>query len=118
MTASTGLREVTDSDFDQALARVLSPRLTELLSARGPGHCMRVNDLGRALSVLLTQRIRNVLGGTVQVHVLGRPPQIPAEVAVTGTKLVELRNPDQSGALRPALLVFVPPASQTSAEDS
>jgi hypothetical protein len=118
MTTSIGLREVTDADLDQALELVLAPRLAERLSARGPGHCMRVNDFSGALSVMLTRSLRNALGGTVQVHVLGSPPQIPAEVAVTGTKLVELRNPAQDGALRPALLVFVPPASQASAEDS
>jgi hypothetical protein len=118
LTTGTGLREVIDADLDQALERVLAPRLTELLSARGPGHCMRVDDLSGTLAVMLARRLRNVLGGAVRVCVLGGPPQIPAEVAVTGTKLVELRNPDQDGALRPALLVFVPPASQTSAEDS
>ena len=118
MTTNTGLREVTDADLDQALERVLAPRLTELLSARGPGHCMRVNDVSGPLAVMLARRLRQVLGGAVQVYVLGAPPQIPAEVAVTGTKLVELRNPDYDGALRPVLLVFVPPASQTSAEDS
>jgi hypothetical protein len=118
MTTSTGLREVTDADLDQALERVLVSRLADLLSARGPGHCMRVNDLGGELAVVLARRLRSLLGGGAGVHVLGGPPQIPAEVAVTGTKLVELRNPDSEGALRPVLCVFVPPGSQTSAEDS
>ncbi len=36
MTTSAGLREVTDADLDQALERVLAPRLTDLLSARDP----------------------------------------------------------------------------------
>ncbi len=79
---------------------------------------MRVNDFGGPLAVMLARRLRNVLGGAAQIHVLGEPPQIPAEVAVTGTKLVEFRNPDQDAALRSVLLVFVPPASQASAEDS
>ena len=43
---------------------------------------------------------------------------MPAAVAVTSTKLVELRNPDEEGTLRPPLLVFVPPGTHASAEDS
>ena len=49
---------------------------------------------------------------------LGDPPHVPAEVAVTSTKLVELRNPDAAGQQRPPLLVFVPPGTHASAEDS
>ena len=37
---------------------------------------------------------------------------------MTSTKLVELRNPDATGELRPPLLVFVPPGTHASAEDS
>ena len=37
---------------------------------------------------------------------------------MTSTKLVELRNPDEAGRQRPPLLVFVPPGTHASAEDS
>src|SRR5262249_55020320 len=43
---------------------------------------------------------------------------IPAELAVSGTKLVELRNPHADGSLRQPLLVFVPSEVRASAEDS
>jgi hypothetical protein len=118
MTSSTGLREATDVDLDLALERVLVPRLTELLYARTSGHCMRVDDLHTSLAVALVRRLRGTAGDAAQIHVLGAPPQVPADFAVTSTKLVELRNPDQHGALRPPLLIFVPPGSQASAEDS
>lgn len=118
MTTTSGLREITDTDVDQALERVLLPRISELLAARGAGHCMRIDDVGGPLSATLTRRLRGIHGDAAQVHVLGAPPQVPPDVAVTATKLVELRNPDADGALRPVLLVFVPPNSQTSAEDS
>jgi hypothetical protein len=118
MTTATGLREITDDDLDQALERVLLPRLAEVLASRGPGHCVRVDDLHSALCVRLVRRLRDLVGKDAQIHVLGASPQVPDDVAVTGTKLVELRNPDAGGALRPVLLVFVPPGSQASAEDS
>ncbi|WP_239395161.1 hypothetical protein [Frankia sp. CiP3] len=118
MTTTSGLREITDANVDQALERVLLPRLSELLSTRGNGHCMRINDVDGQLSATLTRRLRGIHGDAAQIHVLGEPPQVPPDVAVTATKLVELRNPDADGSLRPVLLVFVPPGSQTSAEDS
>ena len=58
------------------------------------------------------------MSNDAQVFVLGAPPLVPAEVAVTSTKLVELRNPDEAGRQRPPLLVFVPPGTHASAEDS
>jgi hypothetical protein len=58
------------------------------------------------------------MSNDAQVFVLGAPPLVPAEVAVTSTKLVELRNPDEAGRLRAPLLVFVPPGTHASAEDS
>jgi hypothetical protein len=118
MTSSAGLREATDGDLDQALEQVLVPQLTEMLSARAPGHCMRANDLHTSLAVALVRRLRGTIDIPAQIHVLGAPPQVPADVAVTSTKLIELRNPDQYGGLRAPLLIFVPPGSQASAEDS
>ncbi len=118
MTTASGLREITDTDVDQALERVLLPRISELLAARAAGHCMRIDDVGGPLSATLTRRLRGIHGDAAQIHVLGAPPLVAPDVAVTATKLVELRNPDADGALRPVLLVFVPPNSQTSAEDS
>ena len=86
--------------------------------ARQPGHCARVTDAEASLAVRLCERVRATVGNGAQVLVLGAPPLVPAEVAVTSTKLVELRNPDASGNLRPPLLVFVPPGTHASAEDS
>jgi hypothetical protein len=115
---STGLRELTDADLDEALERVLVPRLSTLLAARTPGHCMRVTDLSTTLATRLCRRLRTAAGDGAQVHVLGQPPNAPADVAVTSTKLVELRNPDAEGHQRPPLLVFIPPGTYASAEDS
>lgn len=118
MSTATGLREVTDDDLDHSLEQVLLPRLSAVLSARGAGHCVRVDDLQGALAARLTRRLRGQLGEGVQAYVLGASPQIPDDVAITGSKLVELRNPEADGSLRPVLLIFVPPGSQASAEDS
>ena len=115
---STGLREIAPGDIQTALERILTPRLLGLLSSRQPGHCARVTDAEAPLAVRLCERVRATIGGGAQVLVLGTPPGVPAEVAVTSTKLVELRNPDATGDLRPPLLVFVPPGTHASAEDS
>lgn len=115
---STGLQEITVGDIQTALERILTPRLVNLLRSRQPGHCARVTDAEISLAVRLCERIRTTLGTGAQVLVLGAPPAVPAEVAVTSTKLVELRNPDEAGDLRPPLLVFVPPGTHASAEDS
>ncbi|MEU6072530.1 hypothetical protein [Micromonospora sp. NPDC047074] len=115
---STGLREVTDTDLDEALERVLVPRFAALLAARAPGHCVRVTDLGAPLAAQLCRRLRAATGTAAQIHVLGQPPQVPDDVAISGTKLVELRNPDADDRQRPPLLVFIPPGTHASAEDS
>lgn len=115
---SAGLREISADDIQVALERVLVPSLAARLAARRPGHCARVIDAEAPLAVRLCERLRTAVGNDAQVFVLGEPPVVPAEVAITSTKLVELRNPDQDGALRPPLLVFLPPGTHASAEDS
>ena len=115
---STGLRELTADDIQIALERMLTPSLIHRLAARGPGHCARVVDMDAPLAVRLCERLRASSTNGAQVYVLGDPPHVPAEVAVTSTKLVELRNPDAAGQQRPPLLVFVPPGTHASAEDS
>ena len=115
---TTGLRELTAADLDEALEGVLFPRLLTLLTARQQGHCVRVTDLSAVLAVRLCARLRAAVGAAAQIHVLGAPPGVPAEFAVTGTKLVELRNPFADGRQRPPLLVFIPPSTHASAEDS
>ena len=115
---SGGLREVSAGDIQTALERVLAPRLIRVITAHGPGHCARVTDADAALAVQLCYRVRAAVGGSGQAFVLGAPPLVSPAVAVTSTKLVELRNPDEEGELRPPLLVFVPPGTHASAEDS
>ena len=105
-------------DIQVALERVLTPRLTSRLDRYQPGHCARIVDAETPLAVRLCERVRAAARNDAQVLVLGAPPEVPAEVAVTSTKLVELRNPDADGRQRPPLLVFVPPGTHASAEDS
>lgn len=115
---SDRLREVGAEDIQAALEQMLAPRLTRVLAGHGPGHCARVTEADTDLAVRLGHRVRASVGPRGQVLVLGKPPAVPGELAVTSTKLVELRNPDEHGDLRPPLLVFVPPGIQASAEDS
>jgi hypothetical protein len=115
---SGGMRELAGDDLQAALERVLVPRLSALLAARQPGHCARITEADAPLAVRLADRVRAAVGNGAQVLVLGAPPAVPARLAVTSTKLVELRNPGANGRLRPPLLAFVPPGTRASAEDS
>lgn len=113
-------QEIVDDEINQALEALLLPRLRQLLSEREPGHCMRVSDLSLSLMLALCQRLRQDQP-SAQVFIL-RHNQIstfiPPELCVTSTKLVELRNPLPDGTLRSPLLVFLPPNTRASAEDS
>jgi hypothetical protein len=115
---STGLREITDSEFDEALERILVPRLSSLLAGRGAGHCAKVVDIHASLAERLCRRLREALGNAAQVYVLGQPPAVAADLAISGSKLVRMRNTDAEGRQRIPLLVFVPPGAHVSAEDS
>ena len=112
------LREISADEIQAALERILAPRLIGVLASHGPGHCARVIDADVPLAVRLCKRVRAAVGTGGQCFVLGEPPLVPAGIAVSSTKLVELRNPDENGRLRSPLLVFVPPGKPTSAEDS
>jgi len=120
LAMSAGLQELRDGQLDEALERVLLPQLTEVISQREPGHCLRVTDLSAGLATRLCRRLRSA-SATPHCYVLAPAATgaaLSADVAVTSTKLIELRNPDASGAMRPVLVVFIPPASKASAEDS
>lgn len=113
-----GLTEISEAQWRDALEHALLPRLAAVLRARQPGHCMRLGDLDTDLAARLVRGLCTLVPD-IQVFVLGDgDDRVPADVAVTSTKLVELRNPDEDGRLRPPLLVFVPPGTRASAEDS
>ncbi|MFI9201784.1 hypothetical protein [Streptomyces sp. NPDC053048] len=114
---ASGLVEITETDWRQALEHVVLPRLADLLRTREPGHCMRVGGLDAELAVRLTLGLRAAVPDA-QVHVLAVSTAASDDRFITSTKLVELRNPDEQGQLRPPLLVFVPPGTKASAEDS
>ncbi|MGQ5635443.1 MULTISPECIES: methylation-associated defense system ATP-binding protein MAD8 [unclassified Streptomyces] len=112
-----GLVEITETEWRQALEHVVLPRLAEQLRSREPGHCMRVGGLDAELAARLTRALRTAVPDA-QVHVLAARARGDEDTYITSTKLVELRNPDERGRQRPPLLVFVPPGTRASAEDS
>lgn len=114
-----GLRELTSQELNAALESVLLPKLTATLSSRERGHCMRVTDLDRELMIRLAGGLRAAVPQT-NVVVLADDSlrSLAPDLAVTSTKLVELRNPLPNDELRPPLLVFVPNDLRASAEDS
>jgi DNA phosphorothioation-dependent restriction protein DptH len=113
-----GIADVTTEDLNAELARVLLPRLSAALQSRGPGHCMRVQDLDDALTQRLCQTLRGTVPGALVTILAGQETATPIDPFVSPTKLVELRNPEADGRLRPPLLVFIPSGLRAAAEDS
>ena len=115
---SGAFRALPSSDLTHAVEGLLLPSLAAALRDRGPGHCMRVSDLGPELMIALARGLRSQVP-SASVHVLADGEAPPDEdLHVSSTKLVELRNPLPDGSLRPPLCVFLPANVRTSAEDS
>ncbi|MCC2523579.1 methylation-associated defense system ATP-binding protein MAD8 [Vibrio coralliilyticus] len=110
-----GIQTVGKGEIRASLVEALVPKLTDVLSTRGVGHCMKVVDLETDLMLELAETLVKA-GGNYQVVVLSDTGN--EAYSVTSTKLVELRNPDKHGLLRAPLLVFVPNDIKTSSEDS
>jgi len=115
---SAGFQELSQAQLTIELENVAVPLLVEQLRTRVAGHCMRVSDLDAELMVRLGARLRAELPNTTVVVLTDGKLAIPPELAVSSTKLVELRNPHADGSLRQPLLVFVPSEVRASAEDS
>ncbi len=115
---SAGFQELSQGQLTVELENVAIPLLVEQLRSRVAGHCMRVSDLDAELMVRLCARLRAELPHTTVVVLSDGKLAIPTELAVSSTKLVELRNPHADGSLRQPLLVFVPSEVRASAEDS
>ena len=115
---SRGLKEVHRSDVAAEIEKHLSGRFRQVLNSRGPGHCMRVADLDDELMKRLCSRLRGELPGAL-IYVLGDQSLAESDdLYLSSTKLIELRNPDADGNVRPPLVVFVPNELRTSSEDS
>ena len=113
-----GIRQVVDSDVQAALSATLTPYLSDLLTSRGAGHCMKVLDLDRALMLRLAKALRQEVPDS-HVYVLREDSTDKRDAhSVSSTKIVELRNPLPDGSLRSPILIFVPNESRTAAEDS
>ena len=116
---SQGFQELQDDELTQALESLLLPRLRDILASRSKGHCMRVADLDSHLMMVLTRSLRREVP-EAQIFILNGNGQNAddADLYISSTKLIELRNPLPDGSLRPPLLVFLPSNLQTNAEDS
>jgi DNA phosphorothioation-dependent restriction protein DptH len=115
---SAGFQELSPTQLTNELENVAVPLLVDRLRSRVAGHCMRVSDLDADLMIRLCARLRAELPNTTVVVLTDGKLPIPAELAVSSTKLVELRNPHADGTQRRPLLVFVPTEVRASAEDS
>lgn len=109
--------KLSQDKLNGAVAGFLCPRIEAILDSRGPGHCMRVTDLDDDVMESVCQELHRTRPAG-NIFILGSHDQESMPFRVTSTKLVELRNPDVNGDLRPPLLVFIPTSLRTSAEDS
>lgn len=115
---SAGFQELSPSQLTNELENVAVPLLVEQLRTRVAGHCMRVSDIDTELMIRLCARLRAELPTTTVVVLTDGKLSVPADLGVSSTKLVELRNPHADGTQRQPLLVFVPSEVRASAEDS
>ncbi len=117
---SDSFQKLTTQKLNKALAELLVPQLVEIIRDRKPGHCMRVADLDLQLILLVTKALHQRIKDA-QVYVLSSS-LTETDIAresnfyITSTKLVELRNVDNSS--RSPLLIFLPANLHTNAEDS
>jgi len=114
---SNAFTELSQDKLNAAVAELLSPRIETILGDRGPGHCMRVADLDDEIMETVCAELRRIFPNG-NIFILGGHDQENLPYRITSTKLVELRNPEADGELRPPLLVFIPTSLRTSAEDS
>lgn len=115
---SQEFKPVARGDLNAALQEVLVDRLTALLKTRGPGHCMKLSDLDDDVMLAVAERLRHAVDGDAQVYVLTGDSKSDDSLRISGSKLVEFRNPLPNGKLRPPLMVFVPNELKTAWEDS
>jgi len=114
-----GLRELQRHELIDELEKCVVPAIAAQLRSRLDGHCMRVSDLDVDLAVRICERLRSsVSGANVVILTDGTLAGVPAGMAVSSTKLVELRNPRSDGSQRPPLLAFIPAGLRAAAEDS
>lgn len=114
---SNAFATLSQDTLNAAVAEALCPFIEAVLGDRGPGHCMRMTDIDDDVMMSVCKELRrNRPDG--QIFILGSHEHESMPFRVTSTKLVELRNPDEKGDLRPPLLVFIPSSLRTSAEDS
>lgn len=114
---SNSFIKLSKDKFNAAVADLLCPRIEEILSNRGPGHCIRVNDLNDDVMESVCKELRRICPHA-NIFILGSHDQEDLPFRITSTKLVELRNPNANDELGPPLLVFIPTSLRTSAEDS
>src|SRR5438105_2013579 len=103
-----GYSELRENEFTQELESFIAPLLVEVVSKRADGHCMRVADLDEPLMLALATHLRRALPDNL-IYILGQATSHDDGLFISSTKLVELRNPNPDGSLRPPLLIFLPP---------
>ncbi len=114
---SNAFTQIAQDKLNAAVAGLLCPLIDAIMGDRGPGHCMRVTDIDNDVMETVCKDLRRIRTDG-NIFILGSHEQEGMPFRVTSTKLVELRNPDANGQLRQPLLVFIPTALRTSAEDS
>ena len=114
----SAFRQVTHNDLNEAMRDVLAEELAALIGQRQAGHCMRLSDLDTEVMLELTESLRQRTAGGAQIYVLTAQAKADDPRRISGSKLVELRNPLPDGSQRPPLLVFVPNELKAACEDS
>src|SRR5438477_4092448 len=114
---SQTFQRINNEEVNKAIEDVLFDELKVLLATRESGDWMRVSDLDASLMQSLCKRLREG-NAEAQAFLLSSENARDGDHLITGSKLVEIRNPLPDGGLRPPLLVFVPNELKVASEDS
>jgi DNA helicase HerA-like ATPase len=101
---------------EQAAIDEVAKRVTALVAAREPGHCIRVADLPGELADGACERAAQLVGDDDTVCLV--TPMPTAAWHAEPTKVVELRNVSERGEAAGRLVIFVPAGQRVAAEDS
>lgn len=115
------MQRISDDIVRREIGDVLFFRIREQVKNALTGQCLRISDIPIQETIELCGNLREE-NANLNVYIL--KSETAEELAVdntifaSGTKIVELRNPDSEGNLRAPLLVFIPPQTRAASEDS
>lgn len=103
-------------ELSALLAGLVVETVASVVESREPGHCIRIDALPTGLATETCRRLQEVSDRRHVVRLVTASPT--AAWQVTPTMAVTLRNESETATPKGILVIFVPPESRLSVEDS